>query len=253
MVPGNAIPKQGNVRLGMTFPNTPQPETGQVFSYATISAQEVAVNGSSSQTDIDTQTGSGGAAEAPGYAERERAGIIRAAHRLIGRYGGVTPIEDILRAAKVNRRTFYRHFPSKDALILAMQREAGELVLRGLRAAVDRSPDGRAATVAWIEEFLTIGWDEPRAFDGRTFVSPEVGLVAGFADALEEIHTSHRDVLAAALARARAEGSLPATMPDRDAFAIHAVVLRCVEMRARGRLDRPYPAVRDDIVGLFVK
>src|ERR1700684_1845517 len=93
-------------------------------------------------------------------AERERTAIIRAAHRLIGHSaGGTTSIEDILRAAGVNRRTFYRHFPSKDALVLAMQHEAGELVREALWSATAGAANGRAAVLAWIEEFLSIGWD----------------------------------------------------------------------------------------------
>jgi AcrR family transcriptional regulator len=122
-------------------------------------------------------------------AERERSAIIRAAHRLIGSgTGGVTPIEDILRDARVNRRTFYRHFSSKDALLLAMQQEAGELVGAALWSAADRASDGRAAVLAWIEEFLSIGWDTRRLREGRTFLAPEAGLVAGLAAAMEDIH-----------------------------------------------------------------
>jgi AcrR family transcriptional regulator len=191
--------------------------------------------------------------DAQSRAERERAAIIRAAHRLIGGgAGGTTPIEDILRGAGVNRRTFYSHFPSKDALVLAMQQEAGELVREALWSATGRAADGRAAVVAWIEEFLSIGWDTRRLREGRTFLSPEAGLVAGIAAAMEDIHARHRAVLESALRRARADQTLPAAAPERDAFAIHAVVLRCLEMRARGRLDRSYQAARDEIVGLFV-
>jgi len=186
-------------------------------------------------------------------AGRERAAIIRAAHRLIGRNaGGATPIEDILRAAGVNRRTFYRHFPSKDALVLAMQHEAGELVREALWSATARAADGRAAVVTWIEEFLDIGWDEHRLREGQTFLAPEVGRVAGIAAAMEDIHARHRAVLEAALRRALTDRTLPAAAPERDAFSIHAVVLRCLEMRARGRLDRSYRAARDEIVGLFL-
>src|ERR1700749_344408 len=84
-----------------------------------------------------------GTDDADPRAERERTAIIRAAHRLIGHSaGGTTPIEDILRGAGVNRRTFYRHFPSKDALVLAMQHEAGELVHEALRSATGRAADG---------------------------------------------------------------------------------------------------------------
>jgi AcrR family transcriptional regulator len=186
-------------------------------------------------------------------AERERAAIIRAAHRLIGTSaGGTTPIEDILRGAGVNRRTFYRHFPSKDALVLAMQHEAAELVREALWSATGRAADGRAAVLAWIEEFLAIGWDSRRLREGRTFLAPEVGLVAGIATAMEDIHARHRAVLEGALRRALTDGTLPAAAPERDAFAIHAVALRCVEMRARGRLNRSYQAARDEITGLFL-
>jgi AcrR family transcriptional regulator len=192
-------------------------------------------------------------AEAEARAERERTAIIRAAHRLIGHSpGGATPIEDILRGAGVNRRTFYRHFPSKDALVLAMQHEAGELVSEALCSATDAAADGRAAVLAWIEEFLSIGWDTPRLREGRTFLAPEVGLVAGIATAMEDIHARHRAVLETALRRARTDRTLPEAAPERDAFAIHAVVLRCLEMRARGRLDRSYQAARDEITGLFL-
>jgi AcrR family transcriptional regulator len=194
-----------------------------------------------------------GTADADSRAARERAAIIRAAHRLIGGgTGGTTPIEDILRGAGVNRRTFYSHFPSKDALVLAMQHEAGELVREALWSATARAADGRAAAVTWIEEYLAIGWDTRRLREGRTFLSPEVGLVAGVAAAMEDIHARHRAVLEAALRRALTDQTMPAVAPERDAFAIHAVVLRCLEMRARGRLDRTYLAVRDAIVGLFL-
>jgi AcrR family transcriptional regulator len=191
-------------------------------------------------------------ADADSRAERERAAIIRAAHRLIGRGAGATPIEDILRGAGVNRRTFYRHFSSKDALVLAMQREAGELVYEALWSATRRAADGRAAVASWIEEFLSIGWDTRRLREGRTFLAPEVGLVAGIATAMEDIHARHRAVLEAALRRARTDRTLPVAAPERDAFAIHAVVLRCLEMRARGRLNLSYRAARDEIIGLFL-
>src|ERR1700722_9628553 len=191
--------------------------------------------------------------DAQSRAERERAAIIRAAHRLIGAgTGGTTPIEDILRGAGVNRRTFYRHFPSKDALVLAMQYEAGELVREALWSATARAADGRAAVVTWIEEYLAIGWDENRLREGRTFLAPEVGLVAGVAAAMEDIHARHRAVLEAAFGRAITDQTVPAAAPERDAFAIHAFALRCLEMRARGRLDRSYRAACDEIVGLFL-
>ena len=73
-----------------------------------------------------------------------------------------------------------------------MQHEAGELVREALWSATARAADGRAAVLAWIEEFLSIGWDTRRLREGRTFLAPEVGLVAGVATAMEDIHAGHR-------------------------------------------------------------
>src|ERR1700733_16173429 len=103
-----------------------------------------------------------GTADADSRAARERAAIIRAAHRLIGGgTGGTTPIEDILRGTGVNRRTFYSHFPSKDALVLAMQQEAGELVREALWSATAQTADGRAAVVARGGGDPGGGWGAP--------------------------------------------------------------------------------------------
>lgn len=182
----------------------------------------------------------------------ERSAIIHAAHRLIGRSGtAATPIESILRVAGVNRRIFYRHFPSKDALVLAMQQQAGEIVQAALRGAVDATPTARAGAVAWLEEMLRIGWDERRAREGRTFLTPEVRLIAGATESLEEIYANQREILADVLRRGCADGTIETTEPDRDAFALQAVVLRILEMRIRGRLDVEYDKTRDDVVALF--
>lgn len=188
----------------------------------------------------------------PDRGARERAAIVKAAHRLIGAGSRPASIEDILRLAGVNRRIFYRHFASKDDLVLAMQAQAGESVLRRLRAVTAAAADPSSAVVAWIEEYLGIGWDERRARDGQTFLSSEAGLTADMAGALEETYTRHRRVLADVLDRGRRDGSLHCERPESVAFAIHAVVLRHLETRGRGHLDLPYTDVRDDIVGLFL-
>jgi len=100
--------------------------------------------------------------------------------------------------------------------------------------------------------FLDIGWNERRSREGRTFLTPEVGLVAGIADAIEDTYERQWRGLAEILHRGLADGSLPRVEPERDAFAIHAIIVRQLEMRARGRLDRRYEAVRDEIVSMFL-
>ena len=182
----------------------------------------------------------------------EREAIMRAAHRLIGNGDGFsTSIESILRAARVNRRVFYRHFATKDDLFVAMQDQAGEVILRGLRAAVEGADSPAAAVVAWIEDYLSIGWDAARLRDARTFLAPEVALARGSAAALDVTYARHREVLSDVLAVGLADGALPIARPDLDAFAIHAVAVRHIEARIRGWADLSYDEVRGHVVGLF--
>ena len=183
----------------------------------------------------------------------ERDVIMRAAYRLIGHNASTTTsIENILQSARVNRRTFYRHFASKDDLIIAMQEWAGELILGRLRNTVDAADSPAGAIAAWIDEYLSIGWDETRFRDALAFLSAEVISAPGIAAALETTYARHREPLADALAAGLADGTLPNARPELDAFTIHAVAVRHLEARIRGRLERDFDEVRDAVAGLVL-
>jgi AcrR family transcriptional regulator len=183
---------------------------------------------------------------------------MRAAYRLISQdASGPTPIsstsiENILRTAGVNRRVFYRHFASKDDLIIAMQEWAGELILADLQKAVAATASPAAAVAAWIEDYLSIGWQEERFRDALAFMSSDFISAPGIAAALEVTYARHRGVLADALAAGLADGSLPNAQPELDAFAIHAVAVRHLEARIRGRRDNDFHEVRDQVVALML-
>lgn len=189
----------------------------------------------------------------PAGRQPDRVAILRAAQKLIGHGDeGGTSIENILREAGVNRRIFYRHFATKNDLIIAMQDWFGQAILDDLRAAVEAAGNPTAAVVAWIEHYLSIGWDAVRFRDARTFLAPEVASAAGIATALEATYARHREVLEGALAAGCDDGSLPNARPGLDAFAIHAVAVRHLEARIRGRLESSLEDVRDQIVELFL-
>jgi AcrR family transcriptional regulator len=181
---------------------------------------------------------------------------MRAAYRLISQGStsttATTSIENILRAAGVNRRIFYRHFASKDDLIIAMQEWAGELILADLQKAVAAADTPAAAVAAWIEDYLSIGWQEARFRDALAFMSTEVTGAPGIAAALEVTYARHREVLTKALAAGLADGSLPNARPELDSFAIHAVAVRHLEARIRGRVDTDFREVRDQIIALML-
>ncbi|MDV3132918.1 TetR/AcrR family transcriptional regulator [Mycobacterium sp. 29Ha] len=186
----------------------------------------------------------------------ERDAIMRAAYRLISQGGSPTgtptSIENILRAAGVNRRIFYRHFSCKDDLIIAMQEWAGDLILADLRGAVDAADTPAAAVAAWIEDYLSIGWNEARFRDALAFMSSDVAAAPGIAAALEATYARHREVLRNVLEAGLADGSLPNARPELDSFAIHAVAVRHLETRIRGRRDTDFNEVRNQVVALVL-
>jgi AcrR family transcriptional regulator len=184
---------------------------------------------------------------------RERRRILRAAAQLIGQQPDrQTTIEDVLQAAGVNRRIFYRHFRSKDELVMAMLERAGHIVETGLSEIVAANADPASALTSCVEYVLGIGWDENRAREGRAFLSPEVGMTAGMATALEAVYGRHRAILREVLTRGRADGSLPKAVPDRDAFAVHAVLIRYLEVRVRGQLNLEFTQALEAVTGLFL-
>lgn len=182
----------------------------------------------------------------------ERDVIMRAAYRLISQGSSsiatTTSIENILRTAGVNRRIFYRHFASKDDLVIAMQEWAGDLILTDLKKAVAATDTPAASVIAWIEDYLSIGWQETRFRDALAFMSPDFIHTPGITAALETTYARHREVLTVALGRGLADGSLPNARPELDSFAIHAVAVRHLEARIRGRVDTDFDEVRDHVV-----
>ena len=76
-------------------------------------------------------------------------------------------VADVVRHAHTSRRTFYEHFPSKQACFVALLRDANRAMVGQITAAVDRrAPWGvqvRQAIEAWIaaaqsDLTLTLSW-----------------------------------------------------------------------------------------------
>ena len=76
-------------------------------------------------------------------------------------------VADVVRHARTSRRTFYEHFPGKQACFIALLREANAAMVRQIAAAVDRRApwdvQARQAIEAWIaaaqaDLALTLSW-----------------------------------------------------------------------------------------------
>jgi AcrR family transcriptional regulator len=63
-----------------------------------------------------------------------------------------TTIADIVRHARVSRRTFYEHFAGREACLLALYAAASERVIRAIAAAVESSGGDRETQIARATE-----------------------------------------------------------------------------------------------------
>ncbi|MDQ1740492.1 MAG: hypothetical protein QOE53_2144, partial [Pseudonocardiales bacterium] len=84
------------------------------------------------------------------------------------------------------------------------------------------------------------------------FLSYEVSMTPGIASALESVYARHCAILWEVLARGLADGSLPKAVPDRDAFAVHEVLIRYLEVRVRGQLPLEFADALESVTSLFL-
>ncbi len=104
-----------------------------------------------------------------------------------------TTIADIVRHARVSKRTFYEHFPDKERCFLAAYRAASNQTLAAIAAAVDPSRPWQEQTRAAMRAYL--GALEQNAALTRTFL---LEIHAAGAPALElrrDIHQRFAELL----------------------------------------------------------
>jgi AcrR family transcriptional regulator len=155
----------------------------------------------------------------------EKEAIMRAAYELIQRNGSKeTSVHDVLRETGYSTRAFYRHFRSKDELVLEMYRTDCDRVTEKLVAAVAAAATPLDALEAWIDQNLAVVYDARRLRHAVVLSSPEVASAEGFAQVSLEGLAAHRAPLVQLLRDGKRTGAFPNAEPEADAFAIQAVV-----------------------------
>lgn len=130
-------------------------------------------------------------------AARNRRLLLECARNAFARNGVTASLDDIARAAGVGAGTLYRHFPTRDALVLAVIDE-GLTNLHRLGVDLLGQPDAMATLGEWLSAYIEQG----SIFDGlaRTLASPPSA-----ADATSACRRA-RDVGCALFDRARDTG-----------------------------------------------
>jgi AcrR family transcriptional regulator len=160
----------------------------------------------------------------------ERSRIIEAAyHCLTESHGSGVSVSNILAEAGLSTRAFYRHFDSKDALLLAMFRRDSERVIGELQADTDTAGTPAEALCRWIEGFLRLTTDARRRRRVLVMSSEELMRTTGYVAERGRMTASHRAVIADILRRGRADGSFPSADPEADSRIIMAALVEAFQ------------------------
>lgn len=148
--------------------------------------------------------------------------LIEAAFLLIEREGVLEPrVGDIVRQAGLSNQAFYRHFPSKHALLVAVLDEGVRILASYLahRMAAAASPLARVRE--WMRGMLEQVLSPEAAAATRPFALARGRLAEAFP---EEVAASEEQLTALvreAIRAARDAGELPEADPERDAETLY--------------------------------
>jgi AcrR family transcriptional regulator len=192
---------------------------------------------------------------AAGKQQAEREAILRVAYRLIGRRPDSTAsVQEILDGAGLSTRAFYRHFRSKDELILTMYRTAADRVAAELSDVVAVADGAPAALEAWVHHQLAVVYDGRRARQTAVLNSVEVRATAGFDHVHQASDTVRRTILAEVLRQGRRDGSLPGVGDaDEDARAVVSVVSGIMMAKLAGDRAPSWAAASRHTTDLFLR
>lgn len=164
----------------------------------------------------------------------EKAQIVEAAYRCLADTDGATAsITAILTTAGLSTRAFYRHFQSKDGLLLTMFREDADRVMQELQAAVAAAPTPAEALRALIREMLRLTVDPSRRRRVLVLTSQEARRARGYAAELARFRAIQDSAISDILRSGLADGSFPRAKPESDARFIRAALDQAFEEQMR--------------------
>lgn len=85
-------------------------------------------------------------------ARRNRERILQSAREVFAEFGSEAQIDDVARRAGVGVGTIYRHYPTKEALLIELVREKFRLLTAGGEGALQRSGEPFEILTDWLRD-----------------------------------------------------------------------------------------------------
>ena len=161
--------------------------------------------------------------------------LVNAALRILRVKGdtGFT-VNDVLGEAGLKTRAFYRHFASKDDLVVAAFAEGAKAEAIRLSRRTAHAPGPLEGVVAWIDARLELGFDQRVAASLRPLSQEAERAHGRFPAHLRLAFDRMLAPLIEQLQQGQLEGTFGDLSPAEDALAIHQVVWGVVEQRWSG-------------------
>jgi AcrR family transcriptional regulator len=183
----------------------------------------------------------------PGPSHRER--LIHGMVAAVAERGyAATTITDVVRHARVSRRTFYEHFDTKEACFLAAYDAVSDAVLAAIAGAAGDAAGWEDRIAAGVRAYLRALASQPAV--ARVFT---VEILTAGPPALarrREVLRRFAGHIQAEVDTARAAGAPEQPLGDTPALAlagaVHELVLAALEHDAGEEL----PALEDDLTGV---
>lgn len=156
--------------------------------------------------------------------------IIEAAYRVVERVGKVDPrLRDILDEAGLSTEAFYRHFASKDELLLVLLGDGRHRLANYLAHRMDKASEPVGRVRSWIEGVLAQAVDPSASSRTRPFLTSLNRLAEQFPEEQEESFRALVQLLDDALVEARDAGQVTSDDTGRDARAIYELAVSVME------------------------
>lgn len=167
--------------------------------------------------------------------------LLRAARKVLDRSGWWGfKIESVLREANLSTRSFYRHFASKNELLMAvLEAEIAQAVRRLSRAAtIEGSPQEQLAS--WVEATLAMAYDTDLARPASLLSGHWREMLSEFPERMTTQVDAFVGTLSPVLERGRQAGTWPNVRPREDGICVFYIVAALTADLAAAKAVQPH-------------
>lgn len=158
--------------------------------------------------------------------------LLEATFVLIERTGELEPrVADIVREAGLSNQTFYRHFASKQALLVAVLDEGVRILASYLDHRMSAAASPRDRVLEWLRGLLEQALSPAGARATRPFALARIRLAEAHPEEVAESERQLTALVREALRDAVAAGELPAADPEHDAETLYHLAMGWLQAR----------------------